>query len=87
MNNMFKLGDTVIFEPDNFNPDFWNALTDYEKIRYYGMYGYGFKLKLFMYICEHNPQTSHCTLMDISNGDLYPMCHISNFRLANDDEC
>lgn len=109
---MFKQGDTVIFEPANFNPEFWNGLKNHEKVKYYGNFyhlqydlsidlSHSIKLpsiytaieiecckqKLFTYICEHNPQNGHCVLMDMDTGELFPMCHTSNFRLATDDEC
>jgi hypothetical protein len=45
------------------------------------------KLKIFTFICEHHPQTGHCVLMDMDNGKLLPMCHVSDFRLATEEEC
>ena len=85
---MFRTGDTVMFDPDSFNEDYWNKESVQNKIRYYGQYGFGQrKLKLFTYICEHHPQTGHCVLMDMDDGKLLPMCHTNNFRLVEDDEC
>lgn len=83
---MFRMGDTVIFDPSNFNPNFWNSFSEKERIIYYGRYGYGTRLKLFTFICEHHPQNGHCILMDIKTGAMYPMCHINDFRLIEDDE-
>lgn len=84
---MFRLGDTVVFEPDNFNPDFWNNLSEEDRKRYYGPLGYGGEKKLFTFICEMYPQLGHCVLIEIGTGKIETMRHISNFRLATDDEC
>ena len=35
---MFRTGDTVRFDPDSFNPGFWNGLSYMEKLDYYGKY-------------------------------------------------
>jgi hypothetical protein len=35
----FKLGDTVTFDPSNFNPDYWNNLSEADRIKYYGPLG------------------------------------------------
>ena len=94
-NNMFKAGDTVIFDHANLRQEFWNGLTEEAKVKYYGQYGYETihwsgqitHIKLFTFICEHSPQTGHCVLMDMDDGKLLPMCHINNFRLATEDEC
>ena len=34
-------GTVVVFEPNNFNPEFWNNLPEKDRIRYYGVLGYG----------------------------------------------
>lgn len=92
---MFRQGDTVVFNPDSLNVNYWDNLTYEEKRKYYGVFfktdnviplEYN-KLKLLTFICEHSPQTGHCVLMDMSDGKLIPMCHTNNFRLANDEEC
>jgi hypothetical protein len=86
--NMFRPGDTVTLEIDHFNPDFWNGLSESDRIKYYSVFGYGSKpCKLFTFITYHYPQLDHCVLMDIDDGKLFPMCHASNFRLVSDDEC
>lgn len=92
---MFKAGDTLIFDHSNLREEFWNKLTEEEKVRYYGQYGYettwypgqSNRIKLFTFICEHSPQNGHCVLMDMDDGKLLPMCHMNNFRLATEDEC
>ena len=86
-NIMFRLGDTVRFDKETLNPDFWLGLSEHDKIVYYGQYGYGTKAKLFTFIAEHSPQAGHCVLMDMRTGELLPMCHACNFRLVNEEEC
>jgi hypothetical protein len=84
---MFRSGDTVVFDPESFNPDYWNGLSEKDKIKYYGPLGYGEdKLKTFTFITEMHPQTGHCILIDIATGKIETMRHTSNFRLADDEE-
>lgn len=95
---MYRAGDTLVFDPESFNPEFWNRLSEEDKYRYYGSRFYHrpddwnnkfetLKPKLMTFICEHHPQQGHCVLMDMSTGQLYPMCHPCNFRLVSDEEC
>ena len=85
---LFWLVNTLIFDPSSLNRKYWNGLSEEDKIKYYGRYGYGQnKVKLFTFICEHWPQIGHFVLMDMDNGQLLPMCHVSEFRIATDDEC
>ena len=84
---MFKPGDTVIFEPKNLNQNYWNSLTIKQKQKYYGVFYDNQTGKLLTFICEHHPQEGHCVLMDMHTGQLLPMCHMGNFRLATDMEC
>ncbi len=85
---MFTLGDTVVFDPESFNPAFWNNLGEEERIKYYGPLGYGEeKLKFFTFITEMQPQGGHCILIDITTGKIETMRHTTNFRLATDEEC
>lgn len=85
---MFKMGDTVVFEPKNLNPDFFNNLSEEEKLRYYGDLGYGSKKPVFFtFICEHMPQSSHCILVNMQNQKIETMRHINDFRLATEEEC
>lgn len=87
---MFRPGDTVIFDPDSFNPDYWNNLSEEDKVKYYGPLGYGRpkdKPLLFTFLCEHHPQGGHCVLVNMENQKVETMRHPSDFRLAGDDEC
>jgi len=84
---MFKLGDTVRFDPDSFDPEYWNSISDKDRMKYYGPFWTWYKVPLFTFITEHSPQTGHCILMNMDTGTLYPMCHTNNFKLVLDDEC
>jgi hypothetical protein len=83
----FKLGDVVVFEPKNFNPDFWNELSEKDRRKYYGPLGYGQKKKfLFVFICEINDAPEHCVLVSLDNQKVETMRHTRNFRKATEDE-
>lgn len=85
----FKIGDTVAFDPNSFNPDFWNTLTLDQKKRYYGdLYDFDKnKPYLFTFLCYHSPQVGHCVLVNMENQKVETMRHPENFRLVGDDEC
>jgi len=85
---MFNIGDTVLFDCNNLNPDHWNNLSETQRLEYYGYLGYGDKRqKLFSFITEMIPQFGHCILIDISNGKIITMVHIDLLRLATEEEC
>lgn len=84
----FRAGDTVVFDPTNFNPEFWNNLSEEDRIKYYGDLGYGKeKPVLFTFLCEHHPQTGHCVLVNMDNQKIETMRHTNDFRLVTDEEC
>jgi len=85
---MFKPGDTVIFDPDTFNPDYWDKLSEEDRVKYYGPLGYGREKPLhFTFLCEHSPQFGHCVLVNMETQQVETMRHTTNFRLATEDEC
>ena len=85
---MFSPGDSVIFDPSTFNPSYWDNLPESERLRYYGVLGYGEKLpRVFTFLCEHSPQLGHCVLIDMRTQRVETMRHICNFRLATDEDC
>jgi len=48
-----KMGSVVVFEPNNFNPEFWKQFPEEDKIKYYGPLGYGSnKKKFFVFLTE-----------------------------------
>lgn len=83
----FKRGDAVVFEPKNFNPKFWDSLSEADRIRYYGPLGYGAKkTKVFVFLTEINQASGHCVLVSLDDQTVETMRHTSDFRLATDDE-
>ena len=85
---MFEPGDTVVFEPKNFNQDYWNNLSEDDKIKYYGSLGYGKDQPVFFtFLCYHRPQSGHCVLVNMDNQQVETMRHPQDFRLVTDDEC
>ena len=85
--NTFTPGTVVIFEPNNFNPDFWNNLPEKDRIKYYGPLGYGSdNKKFFVFLTEVKNAPGHCVLVDLDDGRIEVMRHTSDFREANEDE-
>ncbi len=82
----FKQGTVVIWDSANFNPDYWNNLSEIDRVKYYGALGYGSeKKKLFVFMCEIN-DSGHCVLVDLDDGHIEKMRHTCEFRKATDDE-
>lgn len=83
----FKLGDTIVFDPSNFNAVYWTNLSEEDRIKYYGAIGYGAKKPhFFTFICEHQPQGGHCVLISMEDQHVETMRHTTDFRLATDEE-
>lgn len=85
--NKFKCGDTVVFDPKSFNPNYWNRLSKEEKSKYYGHLHNDKDPILFTFLCHHQPQHGHCTLINMDTNEVLVMCHTGNFRLATEEEC
>jgi hypothetical protein len=86
----FHTGDTVIFDPNSFNPKFWNNLSGEDKRKYYGdIYNFDNPDRpfLFTFMTEHSPQDGHCVLINMKNQKVETMRHTSDFRLAAEEEC
>lgn len=82
----FKPGTVVVFDPESFNPDFWNKLKEEDRIKYYGELGYGSsRIKLFVFLCEIN-DSGHCVLVDMDNNRVITMRHTCDFRAATEEE-
>jgi hypothetical protein len=80
-------GTVVVFEPKNFNPEFWNNLPEKDRAEYYGPLGYGSdKKKLFVFLTEIKNAPGHCVLVDLDDGHLEVMRHVSDFREVNEEE-
>ncbi len=87
----FKPGTVVIFEPNNFNPKYWNDLSEKNRIKHFGPLGYkAKKKKLFVFLTEilasDGIDSGHCVLVDMDDGHLETMRHTSDFRAATDEE-
>lgn len=83
----FTPGTVVVFEPKNFNPEFWNKLSEQEKIDYYGPLGYGStKPKFFVFLAEIKNAPGHCVLVDLDDNRIETMRHTTDFREVNEDE-
>lgn len=82
----FKMGTVVVFDPSHFNPEFWDNLSEEDRVKYYGPLGYGAKkTKLFVYMCEVN-DSGHCVLIDMDTGENVLMRHTCDFRAATEEE-
>lgn len=88
---MFEPGTVVVFEPRNFNQDWWVNLPEADRLRYYGPLGYGAKKpKLFVFLCEilmpDGHPSGHCVLVSMDNQKIETMRHTSDFRRATEEE-
>jgi hypothetical protein len=85
----FVIGDTVVFDPESFNPEYWDKLSHDDKVKYYGnLYNFiADKPYLFTFIGYHRPQYGHCILVNMITQKVETMRHSSNFRIATEDEC
>lgn len=88
---MFEPGTVVVWEPNNFNPDFWNKLPEEDRIKYYGPLGYGReKKKLFVYLTEildaDGDPSGHCVLVSMDDQKIETMRHTDEFRKATEEE-
>lgn len=83
----FKRGTVVVFEPKNFNPEFWNGLSEEERISYYGALGYGqAKPKFFVYLTRIRNAPGHCVLVSLDDQTIETMRHDSDFREVTEEE-
>jgi hypothetical protein len=83
----FKSGDTVVFDPTTFNPEYWENLSEEDRLKYYGRLGYGRERPHFYtFLCEHSPQGGHCVLISMEDQHVETMRHVNDFRLATEEE-
>lgn len=83
----FKRGTVVVFEPNNFNPAYWDGLSEKDRKKYYGPLGYGSKtLKLFVFMTEIRNAPGHCILISLDNQKIETMRHTSDFREITEEE-
>lgn len=87
MMKSFIPGTVVVFDPESFNPKFWERLSEEEKIKYYGPLGYGQeKVKRFVFLCEIRNAPGHCVLVSLDDQKIETMRHTSDFREVTDEE-
>lgn len=84
---IFEPGTVIVFDPSSFNPEFWNKLSEEDRIKYYGSLGYGSdKKKFFVFLTEIKNAPGHCVLVDLDDGHLETMRHTSDFREVTGEE-
>lgn len=77
----------MVFEPENFNPEYWAGLSETDKKKYYGPLGYGAKKpKLFVFITEIRNAPGHCVLISLDDQKIETMRHTFNFREVTEEE-
>lgn len=87
----FKRGTVVVWDHTNFNPEFWENLSEKDRIKYYGPLGYGSKKKkLFVFLDPifdpDGSDSGHCVLVSLDDQTVETMRHTAEFRKATDDE-
>ncbi len=83
----FEPGTVVVFEPKNFNSEYWGNLPEKDRLKYYGPLGYGQeKLKLFVFLCEIKNAPGHCVLVSLDDQVVETMRHTSDFREVTEEE-
>lgn len=91
MKKEIKQGDVVVFEPNNFNPEYWDNLSESDRVKYYGYLGYGSqRLKTFVFITRINNEdgydSGHCVLIALDNKKIETMVHTDTLRKATFEE-
>jgi len=94
----FEPGTVVVFDPDNLNPEFWDNLSEEDRMKSYGGLGYGEeRMKLFVFLCEiycapeegddERISSGHCVLASMTHPSVMEvMRHTSDFREATAEE-
>jgi hypothetical protein len=83
-------GTVVVFEPLNFNQEWWKSQKEADLIKWYSSLGYGQeKRKFFVFMYEilvGNEPTGHCILISLDDQTIEIMRHVSDFRPVTDEE-
>lgn len=83
-----KPGDTVVWDHRTLNPEYWNNLSEKDRVLFYGPLGYGqANPPYFTFLCHHSPQSGHCCLVNMETQQIETMRHTSEFRALTEDEC
>lgn len=79
-------GTVVVFDESLLNEDYWNSISEKERIKRYGHLGYGADRKrLFVFLCEIN-HSGHCVLVALDNQEVLTMVHTDILRPATEEE-
>lgn len=83
----FKRGTVVVWTSDNFNKNYWESLSEADRIKYYGPLGYGKdKPKFFVFLTEIRNAPGHCVLVSLDDQKIETMRHIHDFREVTEEE-
>ncbi len=83
----FKTGTVVVFDSNNFNPAYWDGLSEEKRIEYYGALGYGKKKPtFFVFLTEIKNAPGHCVLVSLSDQHIETMRHTGDFREVTEEE-
>ena len=83
----FEPGTVVVFDPRNFNPEYWKGLSEEDRIKYYGPLGYvAARPKFFVFLCEIRNAPGHCVLVSLNDQKIETMRHTSDFREVDEEE-
>lgn len=82
-----KKNSVVIFDPSNFNPEYWDNLSEKDRKKYYSSLGYGSKKpKFFVYLGDVLNAPGHAILVDMQTDKVITMRHTDNFREVTEEE-
>lgn len=95
-------GTVVLWTHKNFNPEYWDNLSEEDRVKYYSWAGYGtpeygtFRQRAFVFICPiydsevqadgTRYDSGHCVLVDIKTGKVETMRHTCELRPATEEE-
>ena len=81
MTTSFEPGTVVVFDPESFDEEYWSALSEDQKLTYFGKLGYGSDEPVqFIFLCEIRQAPGHCVLLPMAGGTPVTMMHTDNFK-------
>jgi hypothetical protein len=87
MSTGFDPGTVVAFNPESFDPQYWSALSEEQKFKYFGRMGYGSESPVyFVFLCEIKQAPGHCVLVPMKGGNPITMVHTCNLKEAAFEE-
>lgn len=86
----FKTGDVIVFDPSSLNKNYWDNLSEKDRKRYWGPFGYGAKTRrFFVFLTDINDAPGHCVIISMEHSDknkVITMAHNCEFRKVREDE-